>query len=192
MSTQNGSNWKSIFFSYIFGFFALIALAAGTAANAAPSCKMTVSGDKQVTIAIADTGMVWSDGAQPPAGMTTYPGTGRAGDTSASCSDNGTACQSAKWFLRFADSKAGWVSDNDLGNDSRAVACTYDSQARAQVCTFELVDGMKTANGKVRMHFAAKLPGGTVAAAYQPQSGCPVEQDGKGNPHAIISASAAN
>ena len=190
MSTQNGSNWKGIFGSFLIGFLLLIGLA-GTA-NAAPSCKMTVSGDKQVTIAIADTGMVWSDGAQPPAGMTTYPGTGRAGDVAASCSDNNVTCQSAKWFLRFADSKAGWVSDNDLGNDSRAITCTYDPQARAQVCTFELVDGMKTASGKVRMHFSAKLPGGTVAAAYQPQSGCKVEQDGKGNPHAIISASADN
>lgn len=192
MSTQNGSNWKSIFFSYIFGFFALIALAAGTAANAAPSCKMTVSGDKQVTIAIADTGMVWSDGAQPPAGMTTYPGTGRAGDIAASCSDNATVCQQAKWFLRFDQSQAGWVRDEDLGTDQRAIACAYDAQARAQVCAFDLVDGMKTANGKVRMHFAAKLPGGTVAAAYQPQSGCQVEKDGKGNPHTIVSAAATN
>lgn len=190
MSTQNGSNWKkSTFFSYILGFLTFIALAAGTA-NAAPSCKMQVSGS-QVVITIADTGMVWSDGAQPPAGMTTYSGTGRAGDTSASCSDNGTACQSAKWFLRFADSKAGWVSDNDLGNDSRAVTCQYDPQALAQVCAFELTDGMKTTSGKVRMHFAAKLPGGTVAAAYQPQSGCQVERDGKGNPHTIVSSAAA-
>ena len=181
MSTQNGSNWKSTFF-YILG--TLIALAAGTA-NAAPTCKMQVSGS-QVAITIADTGMVWSDGAQPPAGMTTYPGTGRAGDVAASCSDNNVTCQSAKWFLRFADSKAGWVSDNDLGNDSRAITCTYDPQARAQVCTFELVDGMKTASGKVRMHFSAKLPGGQVVAAYQPQAGCKVEKDGKGNPHTIL------
>ncbi len=188
MSTQNGSNWKSIFFSSILGFFALIALAAGTA-NAAPTCKMQVSGS-QVAITIADTGVVASGGQSLPPGMVSYPGTGRAGDIAASCSDNTTVCQSAKWFLRFADSKQGWVSDNDLGNDLRAVACTYDSQARAQVCTFELADGMETANGKVRMHFSAKLPGGTVAAAYQPQSGCRVEKDGKGNPHTVISTAA--
>ncbi len=184
MSTQNGSNWKSIFFSYILGFFALIALAAGTA-NAAPSCKMHVSGD-QHTITITDTGMVWADGAQPPAGMMTYPGTERAGDISASCSDNGTACQSARWFLQFPDSKQGWVSNGDLGNDQRAITCRYDQGSRAQVCTFELADGMKTANGEVRMHFAAKLPNGQVVAAYQPQSGCRVEKDGKGNPHTIL------
>lgn len=184
MSTQNGSNRKSIFFASILGFFALIALAAGTA-NAAPTCKMQVSGS-QVAITIADTGVVASGGQSLPPGMVSYPGTGRAGDIAASCSDNTTVCQSAKWFLRFADSKQGWVSDNDLGNDSRAVACTYDSQARAQVCTFELADGMET----VRMHFSAKLPGGTVAAAYQPQSGCRVEKDGKGNPHTVISTAA--
>lgn len=186
MSTQNGSNWKGIFISYI---LALIALA-GTA-NAAPTCKMQVAGDN-VTIAIADTGMVWSGGAQAPAGMATYPGTGRDGDIAASCRDNATVCQSARWFLRFADSKAGWVSDNDLGNDSRAVTCQYDPQALAQVCAFELTDGMKTASGKVRMHFAVKLPNGPIAAAYQPQSGCKVEKDGKGNPHTIVSASAAD
>ncbi len=181
MSTQNGSNWKSTFF-YILG--TLIALAAGTA-NAAPTCKMQVSGS-QVAITIADTGMVWSDGAQPPAGMTTYPGTGRSGDVAASCSDNAAACQQAKWFVRFDQSIAGWVSDNDLGADSRAVTCQYDQGSRAQVCTFELVDGMKTASGKVRMHFSAKLPGGQVVAAYQPQAGCKVEKDGKGNPHTIL------
>jgi hypothetical protein len=38
------------------------------------------------------------------------------------------------------------------------------------------------------MHFAAKLPNGQVVAAYQPQSGCRVEKDGKGNPHTILTA----
>lgn len=181
-------NWKGIFISHILGFFALIGLA-GTA-NAAPTCTRQIDGDN-VMFTISDTGMVFV-GQQPLAGMTTYPGTGRQGDVSASCSDNATVCQSAKWFLRFADSKFGWVSDNDLITDQRAVTCTYDSQARAQVCNFQLVDEMKTAGGKVRMHFSAKLPNGQVVAAYQPQSGCTVVKDPKGNPHTIVSAAANN
>ena len=184
---SNSVNWRGIFGSSGFGFLLLIGLAAGTAANAAPICKSQVNGN-QATVTVADTGMVWSDGAQPPVGLITYPGTGRTDDIAASCSDNAVFCKSAKWFLRFADSNAGWVSDNDLGNDSRAVACTYDSQARAQVCTFEIVDGMKPTNGgKPRMDFSVRLPNGQVVAAYQPQSGCPVEKDGRGNPHAIVS-----
>lgn len=178
-------NWKGIFISHILGFLALTGLAS-TAANAAPICKMQVDGT-QVSITIADTGMVFV-GQQPPSGMMTYPGTGRAGDIAASCSDNAEACKSATWFLRFDQSAAGYPSDNDLGSDSRAVACSYDPQDRAQVCSFKLADGMKTAGGKVRMHFSAKLPNGQVVAAYQPQSGCTVEKDGKGNPHAIVSA----
>ena len=187
MSTQNGSN---IFFSYIFGFFTLIALTVGNA-TAEPTCRMQVSGS-QVKVSIADTGMVWSDGAQPPAGMVAYPGTGRSGDIAASCSDNESACQSAKWFLRFDQSQNGWVSDNDLGNDPRAVTCQYDPQGHAQVCSFALTNGMKTAGGKVvRMHFSA-LVNGQVVAAYQPQSGCQVEKDGRGNPHTVVSAATAN
>ena len=189
MSTQNGSNWRGIFGSFLIGFLLLIGLA-GTA-NAAPTCKMQVAGDN-VTIAIADTGMVASGGQSLPAGMTTYPGTGRQGDVSASCSDNAEACKSATWFLRFDQSAAGYPSDNDLGSDQRAVACSYDPQGRAQVCSFKLADGMKTAKGEVQMHFSAKLPNGQVVAAYQPQSGCVVEKDGRGNPHVIVSASAAN
>lgn len=186
---SNHVNWKGIFGSFLIGFLALTGLA-GTA-NAAPTCTLKNEGG-QVSIVIADTGMVASGGQSLPAGMTTYPGTGRQGDVSASCSDNAEACKSATWFLRFDQSAAGYPSDNDLGSDQRAVACSYDPQGRAQVCSFKLIDGMKTANGKVRMHFSAKLPNGQVVAAYQPQSGCTVEKDGKGNPHTIVSASAAD
>lgn len=187
MSTQNGSNWKGIFGSFLIGLLLLVGFAGS--ANAAPTCKMQVSGS-QVDITIADTGMVWSGGAQPPAGMTTYPGTGRPGDTAASCSDNDTVCESAEWFLRFADSKQGWVGDQNLGNDRRAITCQYDPKARAQVCSFELNDDMRTAKKNVRMHFSVRLPNGSVVAAYQPQAGCTVKKDDQGNPHTIVSVPA--
>ena len=186
MSTQNGSTRKGIFISHILGFIVLIGLAGS--ANAAPICRSQVDGD-QAIVTVTDTGMVWADGAQPPAGLITYPGTGRLGDIAASCSDNAVFCQSAKWFLQFPDSKQGLVSNGDLGNDQRAITCRYDQGSRAQVCNFKIVDGMMPIKGgKIRLHFSARLPNGQVIAAYQPQSGCPVEKDGKGNTHTILTA----
>ena len=183
---SNHINWK-IFISYILGFLTLTGLAAGTA-NAAPSCTMKKDGQR-VTITIADTGMVLTGGAQPPAGAVTYPGTGRAGDVAMSCNDNQQLCASAKWVLRFADAAFGWPGDNVLTSDERAVQCTYDTSVLAQVCAFDLKAGQKTRDGKVRMHFSSVI-GDQVVAAYQPQAGCKVEKDEKGNPHAIISAAA--
>lgn len=186
MSTQNGSNWKGIFISYILGFFALIALAGNV--NAAPICKSQVNGD-QAIVTVTDTGVVASGGQSLPPGMVSYPGTERAGDIAASCSDNNATCQAAKWFVRFDQSKAGWPKDEDLGTDTRAVACQYDPQAQAQVCNFKIVDGMMPINGgKPRLHFSAKLPNGQVVAAYQPEGGCPTNKDGKGNSHTILTA----
>lgn len=165
---------------------AVAAVFVSVAAVAEPTCKLEKTGDR-ITVTVANTGMVFTGGAQPPAGAITYPGTGRSGDVALSCSDNATVCQSAQWYLRFADAKFGWPGDNNL-TDERAVACSYDPARLAQVCIFDLKDGQVTKQGKVRMHFSAKI-GGSVIAAYQPQSGgCTVEKDKKGNPHMILSS----
>lgn len=160
-------------------------MVAGTA-NAAPTCRMQAKGSETL-VTIGDTGVVFV-GQPPPPGMTTYPGD-RSGDISASCSDNASVCESATWFLRFPNSTGGWVSDNDLATDDRAVKCSYDQKERAQVCRFVVTDRMKTPAGKVKLHFSAKLPNGRVVVAYQPKIGdCRTEKDGQGNTHTVVSA----
>lgn len=152
-------------------------------ALAEPTCKIATNGS-QVTVTVSDTGVVFTGGQKVPQGWTSYPGTGRAGDIAASCSDNEAQCASATWYLRFADSKQGWPGDSVLGTDSRVVKCSYSRLA--VTCTYQLTDGMRTGKGQVRMHYSAEV-GGQVVAAYQPQSGCTVDKDSIGNhPHTVI------
>lgn len=154
-----------------------------TSVFAEPSCKIVTNGS-QVTVAISDTGVVWSDGQNPPQGWVSYPGTGRDGDIAASCSDNGAKCTAAKWYLRFADASQGWPSDGVLDSDPRVVKCVYNNGAIS--CHFTLTSNMKTSNGQGRMHYAAKI-GDQVVAGYQPQSGCAVDKESiGGHPHTVI------
>lgn len=152
-------------------------------AFAEPTCKIATSGS-QVTVTISDTGVVFTGGQKVPQGWTSYPGTGRAGDIAASCSDNEAQCAATSWYLRFADSKQGWPGDSVLESDSRVVKCSY--AGNAITCRYTLTDGMRTAKGQVRMHYSAKI-GDQVVAAYQPQSGCAVDKESIGNhPHTVI------
>lgn len=168
-------------------FFVVAFLLAGVA-QAAPICTIATVADT-VTVTVADTGVVYRTdlGQAVPAGLVSYPGTGRMGDRSASCSDNTAFCGAAKWYLRFADSVQGWPGDEVVASDPRVVRCRYDSTRLAQVCEFKLAAAMKTPKGEVRMHYSAQTPAGAVVAAYQPQAGgCTVVEDAAGNPHTVL------
>lgn len=155
-----------------------------TSVFAEPICKIATNGS-QVAVTVSDTGVVWSDGQNPPQGWVSYPGTGRAGDIAASCSDNEAKCASASWYLRFADASQGWPSDGVLDSDPRVVKCVYSNGAIS--CHFTLTSKMETSNGKIRMHYVAKIIGDQVVAAYQPKSGCHVDKESVGgNPHTVI------
>lgn len=169
----------------LFSIVAFLLFVSLNNAIAEPTCKMSVNGS-QVSVTIADTGLVWSDGQKPPAGWTSYPGTGREGDIAASCSDNESQCASASWYLRFADANQGWPSDSSVDSDPRVVKGRYLPQDHAITYHFSLIKGMATKGGSVRMHYSAKV-GDQVVAAYQPQDGCLVDKGSiGGHPHTVV------